>query len=198
MNTTNPKRRSRPPFALSSYTACVVALGMWTACDSGCPENYVLQGEDCRYLKNLQKDSGADDDSGPSATRSNPTTGTGTTGSPSSKQPAIDSATQWMCMKNPSGECSSCRLDSDCLTRVCEQGFCMDCRDSSQCSADESCISLRCVPSRRPTNIWSSSGGGLMSSPGFRLQVSMGTTSSTSSVTAAGFKLQISPSAGLY
>jgi hypothetical protein len=103
-----------------------------------------------------------------------------------------------MCMKNNAGECTSCKQDNDCPKRVCEQGFCMDCRDSSQCSAAESCISNRCVPERKPSSIWTTSGGGQASAAGFKLQVSVGTPAPAGNAAASGYKLSLAPGGGLF
>jgi hypothetical protein len=103
-----------------------------------------------------------------------------------------------MCMKNHAGECTSCKLDSDCPKRVCELGFCMDCRDASQCSAAESCISNRCVPERKPSSIWATSGGGQASATGFKLEISVGTPAPAGYAAASGYKVSVAPGSGLY
>ena len=80
--------------------------------------------------------------------KTNPTVGTKT------NTTSVDSTTQWMCTKNTAGECTSCNQDADCPSYVCERGYCMDCRDLSQCGAANSCIANRCVPERKPASVW--------------------------------------------
>jgi hypothetical protein len=156
------------------------------ACDPGCPRGYVEQGKYCHAESSLTADAGVDAAAQP-----------GLAGS-GSKTPLIDPRIQWMCMKNDTGTCTTCKQDSDCPKRVCEQGFCMDCRDASQCGAADSCISNRCIPERTPSRIWTAAGGGQSSATGFKVQVSVGTPSPATNASAAGFKLNVAPGAGLF
>jgi hypothetical protein len=182
------------------------------ACSGKCPAGTVAQGKFCRKESALTADAAVDEAGGPGSSGSggvNPiAAGTGaiaaaagragTSGSGGSMSPPIDPATQWMCMKNNFGECTSCKQDTDCSKRVCEQGFCMDCRDTSQCNADESCISNRCVPERKPSSIWTTSGGGQTTTAGFKLQLSIGTPSPAGNAAASGYKVSLAPGAGLF
>jgi hypothetical protein len=111
---------------------------------------------------------------------------------------SIDPTTQWMCMKNAAGGCTSCKQDADCPNHVCEHGYCMDCRDASQCGAADSCIENRCVPERKPSSVWATSGGGQTSAVGFKLQVSVGVPAPVASASAYGFKLSVAPGAGSF
>jgi hypothetical protein len=110
----------------------------------------------------------------------------------------IDPTTQWMCMKGATGDCTSCKQDADCPKHVCEQGYCMDCRDVSQCPAANSCISNRCVPERKPSSLWPTSGGGQTSATGLKLQVSLGTPAPAATASTTGFKLSVAPGAGAF
>jgi hypothetical protein len=179
--------------------ACLVVICALPACDAGCPEGYTLQGKTCRSLANSLHDAAAaDDDSGLRGTSSGAATATAGASGSASKPPPIDPGTEWMCMKSSEGQCTSCKQDNDCPKRVCEHGFCMDCRDTSQCGAEETCISQRCIPDRKPSSIWTTSGGGQASSQGFKLQLSIGTPSPAASASTGGFKLQVAPGAGLF
>jgi hypothetical protein len=188
---------ARQVLALGAGTVAIFAL---MGCDAGCPEGYVLQGKICHPFNNtLMKDAATDEDAGPHRTSSGAVAATPRLGGSTAVKPAaIDPATEWMCMKSSAGQCTSCKQDNDCPKRVCEQGFCMDCRDTSQCAAAETCISQRCVPDRKPSSIWSTSGGGQTSSQGFKLQLSVGTPSPAASASASGYKLQVAPGAGLF
>ena len=108
----------------------------------------------------------------------------------------IDPTIEWMCTKNSAGECTSCKQDTDCPSQVCEQGYCMDCRDSMQCAAAESCISHRCVPERKPSSIWQVSGGGQTNAAGLKLQLSVGMPTPATSAATGGFKISVAPGAG--
>lgn len=110
----------------------------------------------------------------------------------------IDPTIEWMCTKNTKGECTSCKQDTDCQSHVCERGYCMDCRDVSQCGAADSCIANRCVPERKPTSVWATSGGGQTGAVGFKLQVSIGVPAPAATASAAGFKLSVAPGAGSF
>ena len=112
--------------------------------------------------------------------------------------PAVDPAIEWMCMKNSAGACTSCKQDTDCPKHVCEHGYCMDCRDASQCGTADSCISNRCVPERKPSALWDTSGGGQTNAIGFKLQVSVGVPAPAANASALGFKLTVAPGAGSF
>jgi hypothetical protein len=101
-------------------------------------------------------------------------------------------------MKNGAGDCTSCKQDADCPKHVCEQGYCMDCREASQCAAASSCISNRCVPERKPSSIWTTSGGGETSGPGFKLQISAGTPAPAATASTTGFKFSVAPGTGSF
>ena len=116
-----------------------------------------------------------------------------------SAEPAVDPAVAWMCTKNSAGNCTSCQQDDDCATQVCERGFCMDCRESTQCmSVAASCISNRCVPDRKPSGIWTTSGGGLSTADGLKLQLSIGTPSPAAAASNSGYRLSVAPGSGNY
>jgi hypothetical protein len=186
----------------------VLAASALTGCKRDCPTGFIKQGSLCQRERG-DVDAGSEPVAGSAGgTNSRNIAGTGMTshaasaadaGASSKPQaPAIDPTVQWMCMKNVTGECTSCKKDADCLKHVCEQGYCMDCRESSQCSAASSCISNRCVPDRMPSTIWTTSGGGLTTAPGLKLQVSMGTPAPAASTSATGFKVSVAPGAGSF
>jgi hypothetical protein len=112
--------------------------------------------------------------------------------------PAIDPTVEWMCAKGSAGACTSCTQDRDCASLVCEHGYCMECRDTTQCDAAASCISNRCVPKRTPSSIWTTGGGGLSTASGFRMQLSIGTPSPTAPASAAGYQLSVASGAGSF
>ena len=183
-----------------------LATFIFVACDDpGCPEGYVLKGDYCRNLANLLAvDAGVDAASQPSTSGSGGTTpiaagasaSTGVGGAGGSKPAPIDPTIEWMCMKNNLAECTSCKQDADCPKRVCEQGFCMDCRDASQCGAANSCVSNRCVPERKPSSVWQVSGGGQTSATGLKLQLSIGMPTPTTNAAIGGFKMNAALGAG--
>jgi hypothetical protein len=203
------KRRTRSGGRVATVTAFAAILV--TACSANCPPGTVEQGKFCRKADALTADAGADTDaaSQPESSGSGGmnhataggggTTGrVGASGAGGSKAPPIDPTIEWMCMKNAAGECTSCKQDGDCPKHICEQGFCMDCRDASQCGAADSCISNRCVPERKPSSIWTTAAGGQTSAAGFKVQLSVGTPSPATSASAAGYKVSVAPGGGLY
>lgn len=204
-------RTTRRPTALRwarGAIAGALAMALLPACSSTCPPGTTKQGGWCHRdtdaaIDGAGANAGDTARSGTSAMSNgvqaaggSPSSGTG--GAGQSKPPPIDPTVEWMCMKNAGGECTSCKQDADCPKHVCEQGYCMDCRQSSQCPAANSCISNRCVPERKPSNIWTTSGGGLTTAPGFKLQVSMGTPAPAANTSATGFKVSVAPGAGSF
>ena len=159
--------------------ACVPA----PRCDGG----MVNDRDECVMTQTEQADSGAHTQG---ASAAGPTGARSTT--------PTDPTVEWMCMKNGAGDCTACKQDADCPTDVCEHGYCMDCRDASQCDAANSCISNRCVPERKPSNLWTTSGGGQISTIGFKLQMSVGAPAPAADAAAPGFKLSVAPGAGSF
>lgn len=160
--------------------ACVPA----PQCDGG----LVDERNDCVMTQADQADSGAH---AQGASAAGPTGARSTT-------PSVDPVVEWMCMKNGAGECTSCKQDADCPKHVCEHGYCMDCRDASQCIAANSCISNRCVPEREPSNLWMTSAGGHTFTGGFKLQLSVGAPTPAADAVAPDFKLSVVPGAGSF
>ena len=159
--------------------ACVPA----PRCDGG----MLNDRDECVMTQAEQADSGAHT---PGSSAAGPTGARPTT-------PA-DPTVEWMCMKNGAGDCTACKQDADCPKDVCEHGYCMDCRDSSQCDAANSCISNRCVPERKPSNLWTTSAGGQISTGGFKLQMSVGAPAPAADAVAPGFRLSVAPGAGSF
>ncbi len=86
-----------------------------------------------------------------------------------------------------------CTADKGCAPQVCELGQCVQCRDQTQCRADELCVSQRCVPDRKPSRIWMSAGGGVLTGTGYKLRVGLGTPEPMGRLSATGYKLSIGP-----
>jgi hypothetical protein len=197
-----------------AITLAVLTVALLSACKTGCPPGLVKEGGWCRRAGDAAVDGGADAErsgsgvaragaggigtmmGAASAAGANAAMGTANAGN--TKSPPIDPTIEWMCMKNAAGECTSCKQDSDCPKHVCEQSFCMDCRDASQCGAADSCIANRCVPERTPSSLWTTAGGGQTSATGFKVQLSVGSPSPATNASAAGFKLNVAPGAGLF
>jgi hypothetical protein len=189
--------------ANSAVALAALASILLLACESKCAPGRVLRNKLCYPA---DADSGQMDatvDGGVLAA-SNGTAGTGTkkggaTAAGSSSTPAsptIDPAIHWMCTKNAAGECTSCKQDTDCGTHVCERGYCTDCRDTLQCGAANSCISNRCVPTRKPSSVWLVSGGGQTSAAGLKLQLSVGMPTPVTEAAGGGFKMNAALGAG--
>jgi hypothetical protein len=159
--------------------ACVPA----PRCDGG----MVNDRNECVMSQAEQADSGAHTQG---ASAAGPTGARSTT--------PTDPTVEWMCMKNGAGDCTACKQDADCPKDVCEHGYCMDCRNPSQCDAANSCISNRCVPERKPSNLWTTSGGGQISTIGFKLQMSVGAPAPAADAVAPGFRLSVAPGAGSF
>jgi hypothetical protein len=76
---------------------------------------------------------------------------------------------------------------------VCEAGKCVQCRAAAECRVDELCVANRCVPDRKPSRIWLSAGGGVVSGTGFKLRVGFGTPEPMGRMSTSGYKLSIGP-----
>jgi hypothetical protein len=203
-----PDRHRKLFGGLSSraITLSVLLGALFSGCKAECPRGLVLQGGHC-HEQDASVDGGDDPAAGAGEESANATgtkalmqsTSAAGAGGPSKlTAPAVDPTIEWMCMKSATGECTSCKQDNDCPKHVCEQGFCMDCREASQCAAAESCISNRCVPERKPSSIWQVSGGGETRGPDIKALVTIGTPSPAGYATTSGYKLNIAPGTGLY
>ena len=198
-------RLSRPGMTADGivWVVVVLAAALSSGCKATCRQGQVLRDGLCHNDQDTAVDGG--DEQADSGDQGSSSAGTGArtqgasaagTNGKKSTTPAIDPTVEWMCMKSGAGECTSCKQDADCPKHVCEHGYCMDCRDASQCGAADSCISNRCVPEREPSTLWATSGGGQTGAVGFKLQVSVGVPAPAATADAPGFKLSVVPGAG--
>jgi hypothetical protein len=202
MKPTNVALKGVFGLSLRGMAALVLAVCLSTGCKSQCRQGQVLRDGLCH---NTSQDAAVDAGDKIAVDGSAEPLGTGTrmqgasaagTGVTKPTSAAVDPNIQWMCAKNAAGECTSCRQDADCPSHVCQQNYCMDCRDASQCGVAASCISNRCVPERKLSSLLQVSGGGQTNASGLKLQLSVGMPTPATSAAADGFKLSIEPGAG--
>jgi hypothetical protein len=199
-------RHQKRGFGLSlrAITLVLLAASLSAACKSQCRPGLVLRDGLCRSQQAAVADAGSEQaDSGETGwntagvgAQMQAASAAGTGAGSKANSPSIDPTIGWMCMKNSAGDCTSCKQDADCPRQVCEQGYCMECRDSSQCDAANSCISNRCVPERKPSSVWQVAGGGQTSAAGLKLQLSIGMPTPVTEAVVGGFKMNGALGAG--
>jgi hypothetical protein len=178
-------QRTNARLSVHSLVAILAAVGIVSACGTSCPKGTEGRGEDCVQI-------GSSEVAGASGSGRAVSAGVGGRGGAAgSLTQQFDPQTIWQCSKSAGGACTSCRTDVDCPTHVCLQGVCMDCRQTTECGADEQCLSNRCVPDRKPSSVWTTGGGGLTTTGGFKLQTTIGAPQPLGQATTTGFKLSV-------